>query len=92
MGGAKGSGNGRRPTSSSMDDLPTGQPALALTQKVFERVTVVGLPSDLLPEGPSTSVTVSAACRTPENALRSSVLEFMDTVRRVELRDRGGSP
>ena len=36
---------------SSMDDVPTGQPALALTQKVVERVTAAGLPSDLIPEG-----------------------------------------
>ena len=36
---------------SSMDDVPTGQPALALTQKVYERVTAAGLPADLIPEG-----------------------------------------
>ena len=36
---------------SSMDDVPTGQPALALTQKVYERVTAAGLPADLIPDG-----------------------------------------
>jgi XTP/dITP diphosphohydrolase len=67
---------------SSMDDVPTGQPALALAQKVIERVTAAGLPVDLIPDT-ITSVTVSADSDA-ENALRSAVLEFMDTVRRVE--------
>ena len=68
--------------SSSMDDVPTGQPALALAQKVIERVTPAGLPTDLIPHT-ITSVTVSADSDA-ENALRSAVLEFMDTVRHVE--------
>jgi XTP/dITP diphosphohydrolase len=68
--------------SSSMDDVPTGQPALALAQKVLERIAAVGLPSDLIP-GAITSVTVSVGSDA-ENALRSAVLEFMDTVRHVE--------
>src|ERR1700761_3063168 len=67
---------------SSMDDVPTGQPALALAQKVLERVSAVGLPADLIPDD-ITSVTVSADADA-ENGLRSAVLEFMDTVRRVE--------
>jgi nucleoside triphosphate diphosphatase len=67
---------------SSMDDVPTGQPALALAQKVIERVTPAGLPADLIPDT-ITSVTVSADYDA-ENALRSAVLEFMDTVRDVE--------
>src|ERR1700716_2307918 len=62
---------------SSMDDVPTGQPALALAQKVIERVTQVGLPADLIP-ATMTSVTVSADVDA-ENSLRTSVLEFMDT-------------
>jgi XTP/dITP diphosphohydrolase len=66
---------------SSMDDVPTGQPALALAQKVIERVTAAGLPADLIPDA-ITSVTV--AVPDAENALRSAVLEFMDTVRDVE--------
>ena len=44
---------------SSMDDVPTGQPALALAQKVIERVTPAGLPTDLIPDT-ITSVFVSA--------------------------------
>jgi XTP/dITP diphosphohydrolase len=67
---------------SVIDDVPTGQPALALAQKVIERITPAGLPADLIP-GAITSVTVSADSDA-ENALRSAVLEFMDTVRRVE--------
>jgi XTP/dITP diphosphohydrolase len=67
---------------SSMDDVPTGQPALALAQKVLERVSAAGLPADLIPDA-ITSVTVSADTDA-ENGLRSAVLEFMDTVRRVE--------
>src|SRR5580693_7849282 len=73
--------SGKGPTS-SMDDVPTGQPALALAQKVIERVTPAGLPTDLIPDT-ITTVTVSADSDA-ENALRSAVLEFMDTVRRVE--------
>ena len=34
---------------SSMDDVPTGQPALALAQKVIARVSQAGLPADLIP-------------------------------------------
>ncbi len=68
---------------SVMDDVPTGQPALALAQKVIERVTAAGLPADLIPAS-MTSVSVAAHVDA-ENALRSSVLEFMDTVRTVEI-------
>ena len=67
---------------SSMDDVPTGQPALALAQKVIARVNQAGMPADLIPAA-LTTVTVSADVDT-ENNLRSAVLEFMDTVRRVE--------
>jgi XTP/dITP diphosphohydrolase len=68
---------------SVMDDVPTGQPSLALAQKVIERVTGAGMPDDLIPQS-LTSVGVAAHVDT-ENALRSSVLEFMDTVRTTEL-------
>ncbi len=67
---------------SSMDDVPTGQPALALAQKVIERVTAAGLPSDLIPADILT-VTLTPGVDV-ENTMRSSVLEFMDTVRKVE--------
>ena len=65
-----------------MDDVPTGQPALALAQKVIERVTAAGLPADLIP-GSITSVSVAPHVDA-ENSLRSAVLEFMDTVRTTE--------
>jgi XTP/dITP diphosphohydrolase len=68
---------------SAMDDVPTGQPALALAQKVIERATAAGLPVDLVPES-ITTVTVAAHVDS-ENTLRSSALEFMDTVRAAEL-------
>ncbi|BBY46004.1 nucleoside triphosphate pyrophosphohydrolase [Mycolicibacterium celeriflavum] len=67
---------------SLMDDVPTGQPALALAQKVIERVSAAGLPADLIPAA-MTSVSVSAGSDA-ENTLRSAVLEFMEAVRRAE--------
>ncbi len=67
---------------STMDDVPTGQPALALAQKVIDRVTQSGLPVDLVPAA-MTSVAVSLEGDV-ENDLRTVVLEFMDTVRTVE--------
>ncbi|MCW2563141.1 MAG: protein with tetrapyrrole methyltransferase and pyrophosphatase domain [Mycobacterium sp.] len=67
---------------SSMDDVPTGQPALALAQKVVERTSAAGLPADLIPDT-ITSVTVAVGSDS-ENGLRSATLEFMDTVRGVE--------
>jgi XTP/dITP diphosphohydrolase len=67
---------------SSMDDVPTGQPALALAQKVIDRVSQSGLPADLIPAS-ITSVAVELQ-GDAENELRTAVLEFMDTVRAVE--------
>jgi XTP/dITP diphosphohydrolase len=67
---------------SSMDDVPTGQPALALAQKVIERVTAAGLPADMVPDA-VTTITVWVDADS-ENSLRSAVLEFMDTVRKTE--------
>lgn len=67
---------------SAMDDVPTAQPALALTQKVYERVVAAGLPQDLIPEG---MVSIGAGLGDDaESVLRSATLEFMDTVRKVE--------
>jgi XTP/dITP diphosphohydrolase len=67
---------------SSMDGVPTGQPALALAQKVIDRVSASGFPADLLPVSmTSVALTVDGDA---ENELRASVLEFMDTVRVVE--------
>jgi XTP/dITP diphosphohydrolase len=67
---------------SCVDDVPTGQPALALAQKVIARVTNAGLPVDLIPSEITTVVV--AAHNDTENDLRTAVLEFMDTVRATE--------
>jgi XTP/dITP diphosphohydrolase len=65
-----------------MDDVHTGQPALALAQKVIQRAEKAGLPTDLIPVD-ITSVSVSADVDA-ESALRTAALEFVDTVRGVE--------
>ena len=67
---------------SMMDDVHTGQPALALAQKVIQRAEKAGLPADLIPTE-ITSISVSADVDA-ESALRTAVLEFADTVRVVE--------
>jgi XTP/dITP diphosphohydrolase len=67
---------------SVLDGVPTGQPALALAQKVIDRVTQSGLPADLIPAA-MTSVSV-APSGDAENDVRTVVLEFIDTVRAVE--------
>jgi XTP/dITP diphosphohydrolase len=67
---------------SVIDDVPTAQPALALAHKVVQRVTRAGLPADLIPPE-ITSITVTAHVDA-ENALRTAILEFMDTVRCAE--------
>ncbi|MCV7103280.1 nucleoside triphosphate pyrophosphohydrolase [Mycobacterium palustre] len=71
-----------KPRNSVMDDVHTGQPALALAQKVIQRAQRAGVPADLIP-GEITSVSVSADVDA-ESALRTAVLEFVDTVRGVE--------
>lgn len=67
---------------SVLDDVHTGQPALALAQKVIHRVEKAGLPTELIPNE-ITSISVSADIDA-ENTLRAAVLDFVDTVRRVE--------
>src|SRR6201997_3393335 len=67
---------------SVMDDVHTGQPALALAQKVIQHAEKAGLPADLIPVE-VTSVSVSADVDA-ESAVRTAVLEFVDTVRVVE--------
>src|SRR5690349_3649303 len=67
---------------SCLDGVPTGQPALALTQKVINRVIDAGVPADLIPDAmTSISVTVDADA---ENDLRAQVLAFMDAVHLAE--------
>lgn len=72
----------KRDRRSCLDDVPTAQPALALAQKVIERVTQAGLPADLIPPT-VTSITVAAGSDA-EHVLRAEVLEFMDAVRQAE--------
>lgn len=67
---------------SIMDDLPTAQPALALAQKVLQRLARASVPADLIPET-ITTVTIAAGIDA-ENDLRTAVLELMDSVRAVE--------
>ncbi len=77
---------------SCVDDIPTGQPALALAQKVIERVRNAGLPAELIP-ATITTVTLARG-RDSESELRSAVLGFMDTVRATEravVASRGGA-
>jgi XTP/dITP diphosphohydrolase len=71
-----------KPRKSVMDDVHTGQPALALAQKVIQRVDKAGVPADLIP-AEITSISVSADIDA-ENSLRTAILEFVDTVRDVE--------
>ncbi len=67
---------------SVMDDVHTGQPALALAQKVIERAGKAGVPPELIPAEIRT-VAVWADIDA-ESSLRSAVLEFVGTVRGVE--------
>lgn len=67
---------------SCVDEVPTAQPALALVQKLLDRVTAAGLPADLIP-AELISVTVTPGADA-ESALRAVALEFMDTVRATE--------
>jgi XTP/dITP diphosphohydrolase len=67
---------------SCVDGIPTGQPALALAQKVIARATANGLPAELIPEA-VTSVVIDAD-RDAENEVRTAVLKFMEAVRSAE--------
>lgn len=73
---------GEKSRNSVLDDVPTAQPALALAQKVIQRVNKAGLPADLIPDA-ITSITITAGVDA-ESALRTAILEFMDTVRGAE--------
>ncbi len=79
---AKATEKSRKPRNSVLDDVHTGQPALALAQKVIQRLDKSGLPAELIPEE-ITSISVSADVDA-ENTLRAAVLDFVDTVRGVE--------
>jgi XTP/dITP diphosphohydrolase len=71
-----------KPRNSVMDEVHTGQPSLALAQKVIQRAEKAGLPADLIP-AEITAIFVSADIDV-ESSLRTAVLEFVDTVRSVE--------
>ncbi|ORV11030.1 nucleoside triphosphate pyrophosphohydrolase [Mycobacterium celatum] len=71
-----------KPRNSVMDNVPTAQPALALAQKVIRRASQARVPADLIPRE-ITAITVGADVDA-EDALRTAVLEFMDTVRDTE--------
>ena len=67
---------------SCVDGIPTGQPALALAQKVIARVAANGLPDDLIPVALRTVALDDD--HDAENELRTAALEFADVVRLVE--------
>lgn len=67
---------------SCMDDVPTGQPALALAQKVLERCAGAGIPDELIPDA-LREVRIGVESDA-ENTLRTATLEFIDAVRRAE--------
>ena len=71
-----------KPRNSVMDEVHTGQPSLALAQKVIQRAEKAGLPADLIP-AEITKISVSADIDA-ESSLRTAVLEFVDTIRGVE--------
>jgi XTP/dITP diphosphohydrolase len=71
-----------KPRNSVMDDVHTGQPALALAQKVIQRAHAAGLPADMIP-AEITAISVLTDVDA-ESLLRTAVLEFVDTVRAVE--------
>jgi nucleoside triphosphate diphosphatase len=79
---AKASERSAKSRNSVLDDVHTGQPALALAQKVIQRAEKAGLPAALIPVE-ITSISVSADVDA-ESALRAAVLEFVDTVRSAE--------
>jgi XTP/dITP diphosphohydrolase len=76
---------------SSVDGVPTGQPALAFAAKLVQRTTRAGLPHDLLPNGSSTGSQLFEAASAaklagtdPEEALRAVARRFADDVRTAE--------
>src|ERR1700719_1303051 len=70
--------NSVKSRNSCLDGVPTGQPALALAQKVLGRVADAGLPADLIP--PALTTVVVTPDGDVENTLRTDVLEFIDAV------------
>jgi len=76
---------------SSVDGVPTGQPAVALAAKLVSRTARAGLPTDLLPAGDGLGDRLFAlAARAqltgadPEAALRTVARRFVADVRAAE--------
>ncbi len=81
---------------SSVDGVPTGQPAVALAAKLTSRTARAGLPADLLPGGPGVGEQLFAlAARArlagvdPEAELRAAALRFAGRVRAAERKAAG---
>lgn len=68
---------------SVLDGIATGQPSLALAQKVLERLDAAHFPRDLLPRN-VTDIRVTAEGPSIEDELRQSVLAFMAKIRLAE--------
>ncbi len=68
---------------SVLDGIATGQPSLALAQKVLERLAAAGFPRDLLPAD-VTDIRVTAEGPSNEDELRRSVLALMARIRVAE--------
>ncbi|BDE16184.1 MULTISPECIES: nucleoside triphosphate pyrophosphohydrolase [Mycobacterium] len=79
---AKASERSRKSRNSVLDDVHTGQPALALAQKVIQRVTQAGVPGEFIP-AELTTITLTPEVDA-ENDLRAAVLDFVETVRTAE--------
>lgn len=73
---------------SVLDGVAVSQPALALTQKVIERLDAADFPRDLIPESLFTIHFASHLAGDPEASLedrqRSRIVDFMDRVRAAE--------
>lgn len=68
---------------SVLDGIATTQPALALAQKVLERLAAADFPRDLLPTD-VTDVRVTGDGPSAEDQLRGAVLTFMSRIRVAE--------
>lgn len=76
---------------SSVDGVPTGQPALALAAKLVARTRRAGLPADLLPSGADPGARLFALAASvkldgadPEGELRAVARRFAGNVRAAE--------
>jgi XTP/dITP diphosphohydrolase len=68
---------------SVLDGIATGQPSLALAQKVLERLAAAGFPDDRVPADVRT-VHLTANGPSVEDSLRAAVLRFMADIRIAE--------